>query len=172
MGLLDELDYTVKPANRVQRMMQRFASSRPGSRVLQRTLYRLDKALFKLTGGRMTVPSLVTGLPVILLTTTGAKSGQRRTMPLVGVPYAEHLAVVGSNYGQRPTPGWVYNLEADAHATVTYRGRAVEVTARPAVGDEVDEVFELGAALYGGFGEYRGRAGHRVIRVFVLESRA
>ncbi|MEM8922137.1 MAG: nitroreductase family deazaflavin-dependent oxidoreductase [Actinomycetota bacterium] len=170
MAVLDELGYTTGSANAPQRVMQKVAASGPGSWVFQRTLYPIDKALFGLTGGRVTVPSLVAGLPVILLTTTGAKTGRSRTMPLAGVPMGEDLAIIGSNYGQRPTPGWVYNLEANPAATVAYRDRSVAVVARPADDEEADRVFEQAADVYPGYNTYRDRAAHRTIRVFLLES--
>ena len=118
------------------------------------------------------MPGLMAGLPVIMLTTTGAKSGEPRSMPLVGIPLGDDLAVIGSNYGQQRTPGWVYNLEADPTATVSYRDRAVEVTARAASDAETDEAFEIATSFYPGYGKYRARASHRTIRVFVLEPRA
>ncbi len=169
MGVLEALGYDVKAPNGAQRVMQRVASSRPGAWVFQRTLYPFDKALFRMTGGRVTVPSIVAGLPVIMLTTTGAKSGQPRTMPLLGVPIGGDLAVIGSNYGQRRTPGWVYNLEADPSATVAYRDQAVDVVARLADEAESDTAFDLAADVYPGYAKYRQRASHRTIRVFVLE---
>jgi deazaflavin-dependent oxidoreductase (nitroreductase family) len=169
MGVLDELDYVLKPANAAQRVTQRIAASGPGAWVFQRTLYPVDKVLYKRTDGRLTVPGLMAGLPVIMLTTTGAKSGEPRSMPLVGIPLGDDLAVIGSNYGQQRTPGWVYNLEADPAATVSYRDRSVEVTARAATDAEADEAFEIAASFYPGYGKYRARASHRTIRVFVLE---
>ena len=172
MGVLSELGYAVRPANAAQRIVQRFAASRPGSWLFQKTLYAIDRPLFRATDGRLSGPGLLAGLPVIMLTTTGAKSGQPRTMPLVGIPLGDDLAVIGSNYGQQHTPGWVYNLLADPAATVAYRDRTVEVTARPATDDETDRAFETGATFYPGYAEYRARASHRVIRVFVLEPAA
>ncbi|MGB7879492.1 MAG: nitroreductase family deazaflavin-dependent oxidoreductase [Ilumatobacteraceae bacterium] len=169
MGVLDELDYVLKPANAAQRVTQRIAASRPGAWLSQRTLYPVDKVLYKRTDGRLTVASLMAGLPVIMLTTTGAKSGTPRSMPLVGIPLGNDLALIGSNYGQQRTPGWVYNLEADPSATVAYRDRSVEVTARAASDAEADEVFEIAGTFYPGYGKYRARASHRTIRVFVLE---
>ena len=164
MGVLDELDYVLKPANAAQRVTQRTAASGPGAWVFQRTLYPVDKVLYKRTDGRLTVPGLMAGLPVIMLTTTGAKSGEPRSMPL-----GDDLAVIGSNYGQQRTPGWVYNLETDPAATVSYRDRSVEVTARAATDAEADEAIEIAASFYPGYGKYRARASHRTIRVFVLE---
>ena len=110
------------------------------------------------------------GLPVVMVTTTGAKTGQQRTMPLLGIPVGDDMAVIGSNFGQESTPGWVYNLEADPTATVAHRDKSVAVTARLADDDEADKTFELAGAVYGGYQKYRTRADHRVIRVFILES--
>ncbi|GIT00942.1 MAG: hypothetical protein CM1200mP26_26540 [Acidimicrobiales bacterium] len=106
----------------------------------------------------------------MMLTTTGAKTGKPRTMPLLGIPVGEDLGVIGSNFGQRNTPGWVYNLEADPSAVVAYRDRSVEVVARRADEAETDRIFALGHAFYPGYAKYRLRADHRIIRVFILET--
>ena len=170
MGVLAELDYEVKPPNAAQRTMQKVASTRAMAWIFQRSLYPIDRFLFRRSGGRWTVPGIVAGLPVILLTTTGAKSGAQRTMPLLGVPIDDQLAVIGSNYGQPKTPGWVYNLEADPHAEVGYLDASVAVTAGRASDDEADRAFELAASVYPGYAKYRERADRRTIRVFVLHA--
>ncbi len=169
MGVLSQLGFEARPANILQQLVQKVSSSRPGAWFFARTLYVQDKALFKATKGRLTVPTLLAGLPVLMLTTTGAKTGKRRTMPLVGIPIDDDLAIIGSNYGQKNTPGWVYNLEADPTATVEYRDRTIEVVTRRADDHEADRAFELGSAVYPGYAKYRARADHRIIRVFVLE---
>jgi deazaflavin-dependent oxidoreductase (nitroreductase family) len=169
VGLLHELGYQLEPANRAQRLIQTFTASRAGAWIAQRVLYPIDKGLFRSTKGKVTVPGLMAGLPVIMLTTTGAKTGQTRTMPLVGTPFGDDLAIIGSNYGQQHTPGWVYNLEANPAATVSYRDASVEVIALPLGDTDADQVFELAAAAYPGYGRYRERADHRTIRVFALE---
>ncbi len=171
MGLISELHYEVKGANAIQRLTQKVAASGPGAWVFQRTLYRIDKGLFRLTKGRLTVAGLMAGLPVIMLTTTGAKTGKDRAMPLLGIPMDDDMAVIGSNYGQSSTPGWVYNLRAKAEATVAHGSESVEVTARSANEAETERAFEAGAAFYGGYPRYRERASHREIEVFVLEPR-
>ncbi len=171
MGLISELHYEVKDANALQRVTQKVAASGPGAWVFQRTLYPIDKGLYRLTKGRLTVPGLMAGLPVIMLSTTGAKTGKDRTMPLLGIPVGDDIAVIGSNYGQRSTPGWVYNLRAKPEATVAHGSESVEVTARSATEAETERAFEAGAAFYGGFPKYRERASHREIEVFVLEPR-
>jgi deazaflavin-dependent oxidoreductase (nitroreductase family) len=171
MGVLSELGYEVKPANSAQRLTQKLAASRAGAWTFQRTLYLIDRPLFRASDGRWSGPGILAGVPVIMLTTTGAKSDLPRTMPLVGIPLGDgaELAIIGSNYGQQHTPGWVHNLEADPRATVAYRDRTVEVVARRATDDEADEAFTIGARIYPGYAKYRERAGHRVIRVFVLD---
>ncbi|MEM9513356.1 MAG: nitroreductase family deazaflavin-dependent oxidoreductase [Actinomycetota bacterium] len=170
MGVLDELGYEHSPANAAQRVTQRVAASGPGAWLSQRTLYPLDTIVFRRTNGRTSLAEIAAGLPVILLTTTGAKSGEQRTMPLVGTPLDGELAIIGSNYGQQRTPGWVYNLEADPTATVAYRGRSVGVIARRADDDTADRVFEVAGAFYPGYRKYRTRAEHRTIRVFLLDA--
>ncbi|MEM8618863.1 MAG: nitroreductase family deazaflavin-dependent oxidoreductase [Actinomycetota bacterium] len=170
MSVLDELGYEHQPANAVQRVTQRIAASGPGAWVAHRTLYPIDRWLYRRTDGKTTLAEITAGLPVILLTTTGAKSGQPRAMPLVGIPLDGEMAIIGSNYGQERTPGWVYNLEADPSASVGYRDRTVAVVARRADDDTADRVFEAGAAFYPGYAKYRGRASHRTIRVFVLDA--
>lgn len=169
MGVLQELGYVVKPANAVQRMMQRVARIGPVSKVFQKTLYAIDRPLYRWTKGRVTVPGLVAGLPVVMVTTTGAKSGEPRSMPLLGIPLGDDVAVIGSNFGTEHTPGWVYNLEANPAATVGWRDREVAVIARRANDEETERAFDLGSGYYSGFPAYRERAGHRDIRVFVLE---
>ena len=93
------------------------------------------------------------------MTTTGRKSGQRRTSHLIATPYAGTLALLGTNFGQPSTPAWVLNLEADPRATVTYRGTVREVTARAATPAETDEVFALAGEFYPGYLNYRERVG-------------
>ena len=85
MGALRELGFEVKSANALQRVIQEVGSSRPGAWLFSKTLYPQDKALLKFTGGRLTVPGLMAGLPVVMLTTTGAKTGKLRAMPLLGM---------------------------------------------------------------------------------------
>ncbi len=169
MGLVEAIGYEPRPTNAVQRLTQRFASSRLGSWAFSKFLYRADRAVFKLSEGRFTVPGLVAGLPIVMITTTGARSGEQRTMPLVGIPIDENLAIIGTNFGQTRTPGWVYNLEANARGSAQYRDRLVEFVARPAADREYDDAFTRAATIYPGYDKYRQRVSGREIRVFVLE---
>ena len=158
-------------ANPLQRFMRRFASSGPGSWVFSRVAHHIDRPVFKLTKGRRTFGSLITGLPIVMLTTTGAKTGRQRTVPVLGLPSERGMAVIASNFGQHNNPGWYYNLRAKPegrYAVVGQDGshpfRAVEAT-----GDQRQRIWETGLRIYPGWTQYEKRAAHRQIVVFVLE---
>ena len=133
MGLAADLGYRHRPANAAQRGVQALGSSRAGAWFFSRTLRHLDDAVARVSRGRRSAPQLLAGLPVLDLTTTGRRSGRPRNSHLISIPVGEDLAVLGTNFGQPATPAWVLNLEADPRATVTYRGRTLSVTARPAM---------------------------------------
>lgn len=172
MGLATDLGYTVTPPSGLHRLMHRIASSRPGAWSLARTLPAMDRATARLTRGRTTAAQVLAGLPVLVVTTTGRRSGRPREAQLLGIPVGEDLAIIGTNFGQASTPTWVLNLEADPHATASYAGRSVEVVARPATGAEREEIVRRGRAIYHGYGSYVGRIHRRRMRVFVLEPAA
>src|SRR5689334_1971092 len=116
-------------------MTQAFASTRPGAWVFSKVLRRLDDVVVRVTRGRTSAPEVLAGLPVLDITTTGRRSGAPRRTHLIAVPYADTLALLGTNFGQRGTPAWVLNLEADPRLTVTHHGVTVPAVAR-AAGDE------------------------------------
>jgi deazaflavin-dependent oxidoreductase (nitroreductase family) len=170
MALTTDIGFTKKPANGVQRGFQAFGSTRPGAWIFSKSITPIDRAVFRITKGRFTVPEILAGLPVIMVTTTGRRSGEARTMPLVGVPVGEGLAIIGTNFGQTRTPAWVFNLEADPHATVTFHDRSTPAVARPATEPERADVFRDAAVIYPGYDKYQERISGRTIRIFVLES--
>ena len=156
-------------ANALQKGLRRFAASGPGSWLFARVLHRIDRPVYRLTRGRHTFASLVSGLPVVMLTTTGARSGQQRTVPVLGFPTAEGLVVIASNYGQEHHPAWYHNLRARPEgevtvASATHRFRAVE-----AQGEQRERIWQEGLRIYPGWSTYERRAAHRRIAVFVLE---
>lgn len=171
MGVQQELGFTFRPPNPVQHALQRTASTRGGSWLFQRTLYRIDRPLHRWTGGRVTLPGLATGLPVIMLTTTGAKSGLKRTMPVAGIPFGDDLVILGTNYAQQNTPGWVFNLLQDPRAVIEWKSTRVEVVASVVDVDRMDEVWQAAGRVYVGFPKYRERtSGSREVQAFVLQS--
>lgn len=160
---------TFDQANAAQRAVRRFASSGPGSWVFARVAHRLDKPLYKATDGRHTVASLIAGLPILMLTTTGAKSGQLRTVPVVGLPTDEGVAVIASNYGQEKQPAWFYNLSKNPEAEVGMDERSWKVRAVEVEGERRQRIWQEALRVYPGYSTYEKRAAHRPIHVFVLE---
>lgn len=169
MGTASELGYRHRRANAFQRSMQAVGSSRPGAWAFARLLPPLDRVLGRATRGRRSAPDVLAGLPVLMVTTTGRRSGRPRTTPLISVPVDDDLSLLGTNFGGPSTPGWVRNLEADPRATVAFGGRTVEVVARAATPAERAAVWSAAADVYRGYGEYRRRVQDREIRIFVLE---
>ncbi|WP_372734100.1 nitroreductase family deazaflavin-dependent oxidoreductase [Nocardioides sp.] len=169
MGIAADLSYVHRKPNPLHRLMRTIASSKPGAWLFSKALRHLDDLVGRLSGGRTTVAELLAGLPVLDVTTTGRKSGQRRTSHLISIPYRDTLALLGTNFGQKSTPAWVFNLEADPYAEVAYRGATREVVARLASESEAAEVFDASRSIYGGYAKYQERISGREVRVFILE---
>jgi deazaflavin-dependent oxidoreductase (nitroreductase family) len=169
-GLADDLHYSHSSANPAHRLVRWTAGTRPGGWLFAHSLRHLDDVVGRLTRGRNSAPSLLAGLAVLDVTTTGRRSGRPRTSHLIATPYAGALALLGTNFGQASTPAWALNLEAEPRAVVTYRGLSREVTARAATPEQADEIFALAGRFYPGYINYRRRVGEsRRIRAFVLE---
>ena len=164
----------MKAPRAINRLTVYLAASRPGSWVFARILHHIDPLVFKLTGGRATLSSFLGGLPVVLLTTVGRKSGKRRIVPLLGTRDPDNpgrLALVASNWGQRHNPGWYYNLKAHPQAICTVDGRTSEYVAHEVEGEEYERFWRLAEAAYPGFPRYKERAAGRHIPIMVLEPR-
>ncbi len=146
-----------------------FPASRFGAWIFHTILPIVDRFVFRFSHGRNTIISTVAGLPSIMLTTTGRKSGQPRLTPLVGVPHNEGaFIIIGSNFGQKHHPAWVYNLRANPHVTVGVNGNTSAYFAREVSGQEREDCWQKAAEYYSGYNAYKKRAG-REIAVFVLE---
>ncbi|HET6867549.1 MAG TPA: nitroreductase family deazaflavin-dependent oxidoreductase [Solirubrobacteraceae bacterium] len=161
--------FAYERANSIQKLLRRFAASGPGSWLFARVAHRLDRPVHRLTRGRHTLGSAITGLPVVMLTTTGARSGQPRTVPVLGIPFSGGVAVIASNFGQHRQPAWYYNLRANPDAQVLVDGVRGRVRAVEADTDQRAEIWQEGLRVYPGFSQYERRASHRRISVFVLE---
>lgn len=173
MGLQADIGYSVPSANKVQRALQNVAASptlSPLSPFLMRLVTPLDRMLQGVGKGNASVTGALIAAPTILVSTTGAKSGQIRNTPLNAIPLADGLALVASNGGSGKIPGWAHNLRANPAASLSYNGRTVEVVAREADEAEYDAVFDAAVRVYPGYGGYRQRATHH-IPVFILEAR-
>ena len=103
--------------NTFQKLVHRLLMLRPVSAFLSLVLHPVDSFLLRLTRGRYTVTRIV-GLPIIQLTTKGAKTGQLRTVPLVSVLDGKTIALIASNFGGKHAPGWYYNLKVNPECEV------------------------------------------------------
>jgi deazaflavin-dependent oxidoreductase (nitroreductase family) len=123
---------------------------------------------FRANGGK--VGGVWEGRPLLLLTTTGAKSGQRRTTPVMYLPDGDRLLVFASKGGAPTNPAWYHNLLAHPEVTVEVGTETYETIATPLTGEERDRLFARQAELYPQFGQYQARA-TRKIPVIALERR-
>jgi len=109
------------------------------------------------------------GVPVILLTTTGAKSGRTKVNPLVCQPGADGtLYVFASAAGAPRHPAWYHNLVAHPTVTVESGDEVYEAHAVPVTGAERDRIYARQVELVPGFGEYEVKAANRTIPVVAL----
>jgi len=110
------------------------------------------------------------GRPLLLLTTTGAKSGQRRTSPTMYLPDGGRLLVFASKGGAPTNPDWYHNLLAHPQVTVEVGSETYEANATVLTGEERDRLFAKQAGLYPQFAEYQTKT-TRKIPVIALERR-
>ncbi|MFC4009160.1 nitroreductase family deazaflavin-dependent oxidoreductase [Nonomuraea purpurea] len=129
----------------------------------------LDRLINRMTGGRVLMGDQM--IPHLLLTTTGSKSGQQRQSPLACLPEdGGTFLVVGSNFGKEHHPAWSGNLLKTPEATVTFRGKAVPVTARLLAGAEREQAWQALTRFWPLYQGYTDRSG-RELRVFRLSPR-
>lgn len=131
-----------------------------------RLVGKLNVPLYRLSGGR--IGGRVGKGPVLLLTTTGRKSGQRRTAPVLYLADGDRFVAINTNAGNAKTPAWSLNLRADPDAEVEVRGKRVKVRARLAEGEERADLWRRHMEQYSGWDYYESKL-DREIGVFVLE---
>jgi len=121
---------------------------------------------FRQNGGRVT--GMFEGRPVVLITTTGAKSGTKRTTPVVYTTDGDRIVVIASKGGAPTNPDWYYNLVANPGVTVELPTETFEARARVAQGDERERLWRAQADRMPNFDEYQKNTTRR-IPVVVLE---
>jgi deazaflavin-dependent oxidoreductase (nitroreductase family) len=144
-----------------------FGSTQIGSWVI-RTLTPLDRFVVERTRGRYTALGPL-GAPTMLLTTTGAVTGQPRTTPLLFARDGDDILVAGSNFGQQHHPAWSKNLIVHSDAIATVGGKAVPVTPELLTGGEAQAGFAKMIEVVPVYAVYRSRT-TRNIRVFRLRA--
>lgn len=125
-------------------------------------------AEFRANGGK--VGGRFAGAPMLLLATLGAKSGLRRTTPLVYLPDGDRYIIFASKGGAPTHPSWYHNLLAHPDTTIEVGSETVPVTAVVLTGEERDRLYARQAALRPAFAEYQAKTTRR-IPVIALQRR-
>jgi deazaflavin-dependent oxidoreductase (nitroreductase family) len=133
-----------------------------------RLMGRLNTPIYRLSRGRLM--NSVGDAPVLLLTTTGRRSGQPRTAPVCYLLDEGKVVVIGSNAGYANEPAWSLNLKANPQATVEIGADRKAVRARVTEGQERAELWRKMNLQYAGFDDYEAHT-TRDIAVFALEPR-
>jgi deazaflavin-dependent oxidoreductase (nitroreductase family) len=135
-----------------------------------RNFGRFHTWIYRLSGGRI-LGSVGLGRKILLLTTTGRRSGVARTTPLVYMPDGERCVVYGSNGGQETPPAWLLNLEANPEAEVEVGSRRIAVRMHRAEGEEEARLLPLAHAYNPHWAGYQQQCARRIPLV-VLTPRA
>jgi deazaflavin-dependent oxidoreductase (nitroreductase family) len=154
--------------SRLGRLVVKASGTKTFMRIGPKIVPHVDRALHRLSHGRVLTSSGMT--PSLVLTTIGAKTGQRRTTPLATMPADGSWYVVGSNFGRANHPAWTANLLAQPDAEVSFQGRTTPVRARLLTADEKAAVVPELTGSVPNFNVYSERSG-RDLRVFRLEPR-
>lgn len=127
----------------------------------------LERGLATLTGGRVQLSGLL--VPSLVLTTTGARSGETRDSVLMYCPDGRGRAIVaGTSFAREKHPAWTYNLLAHPYAVISVRGTRYRVHAHLVPPEERDAVWARIERQWPGYRGYERTSG-RIVRLFVLQ---
>ena len=152
----------------IGRAVQKLATTRAFATTGSKIFPPIDRLMSRITGGRVVLSASL--VPSLVLTTTGAKTGQPRKAPIATLPVDDGFLVVGSNFGKEHHPAWTANLIANPDATVTYKGEDIPVVARLLDADQKAEVWPDLLRIWPAWTNYTERSG-RDLRVFKLTPR-
>lgn len=148
------------------RVYARFSMAIGGTAL--RVIGKINVPVYRASKGRLL--GTVSRAPVLLLTTTGRRTGASRTAPVLYMRDGERLIVIASNAGNKHAPAWSLNLKANAEAEVQIGAERRPVRARVSQEPERGELWQAMNEQYTGFEEYRQHTA-REIPVFVLDPR-
>ena len=154
--------------NAVQKLLHRFFLLHSVTAFFASRVHHIDTTVLKFTKGKFTASEIL-GWNIIQLTTSGAKTNQPRTMPLMGMFDQDRIALIASSFGREHNPGWYYNLKAHPECEVRFNGHTGIYIAHEAGGEEYDLYWQMAVSYYTGYEKYQQRAAHRHIPVMVLE---
>jgi deazaflavin-dependent oxidoreductase (nitroreductase family) len=139
---------------------------------MRKALYKLFPAIhlfiYRLTGGR--ISGVVQGLHVLLLTTTGRKSGQPRTTPLGYFKHGNNYVIIASNSGSDHHPGWYYNLKSNPTAEIQIKNHRAPVRAEEATGEAHDQLWNELIRISPGYADYQKRTSREIPLIILTPS--
>ena len=147
-------------------LLDRLFQTRLGTWVAIHVGQRIDPFLMRATRGRIRISFTA---PTMLLTHTGAKSGKRRTTPLLYFTEGDKVVLIASKGGAPENPAWYHNVKAHPEVEASSDSSPERYVAREAEGDERERLWKLATKLYSGYEDYQARATRRRIPVIVLE---
>ncbi|MCX4881549.1 MULTISPECIES: nitroreductase/quinone reductase family protein [unclassified Streptomyces] len=152
------------------RVVQKVSSTRGFGKVAPYLVPALDRAVHRLTRGKVLLSAQM--LPGLVLTSTGARSGLARRTPLACMPEDDGRGwiLVGSNFGRTDHPAWTHNLLAHPDAGISWKGAGIPVTARLLEGEERAVVWQRVLAFWPPYAAYQARV-EREIRLFRITRR-
>jgi deazaflavin-dependent oxidoreductase (nitroreductase family) len=124
---------------------------------------------FRASGGKLSGD--FEGVPMLILHSTGAKTGEPRVIPLLYRQEGDDLVIFASKAGAPTNPDWLHNLRAHPEVSVEVGTDTKKVVAREAQGDERDRIWEAHKEQFPGFADYEAKT-DRVIPVVILEAAA
>lgn len=151
-----------------QKLLHRFFMLRPVTAFFAPWVHRLDNTILNLSHGKYNACGIL-GWNIIQLTTTGAKTAQSRTVPLMALFDGEKIALIASSYGRKRNPAWYHNLKAQPECQVQWRGKIRGFAGYETNGGEYVRYWQLAVSYYAGYEKYKERAAHRHIPIIVLE---
>ncbi len=152
-----------------RRLVQKVSSTRTFARLGPRVIPAMDKAVHRLTRGKVLLSAQM--LPGVVLTARGAKSGAPRVTPLACMPEPDGCwLLVGSNFGRPGHPAWTVNLLAHPDVEVNWRGADIPVRAELLTGEERAAAWRAALEFWPPYATYQARV-DREIRLFRLTRR-
>jgi deazaflavin-dependent oxidoreductase (nitroreductase family) len=150
------------------RLVRRSAASHPMARLYSRIQQPVDAFVYRLTGARATLSSSLSGIEVSMLTTTGARTGRPRTLPVLALPDGQDVILIASNFGRPRHPSWYHNLRVNPQATIVTGGVRRGFVARELSGAERERWYARAEEIFPPFTAYPRWAGEREIPVLRL----
>jgi deazaflavin-dependent oxidoreductase (nitroreductase family) len=152
-------------ARRVHRLVRSTAATRATAKLYGVIQEPIDRLVHRATGGATTASGWLAGTEIAMLTTTGAKSGLPRTLPVLALRDGEDTILIASNFGRERNPAWCHNLRANPRATLRVGDMSRDVVAHELHGAERERGYQRGAEVFPAFAQYR-RWTDREIPVF------